>query len=184
MEKLPRSRFGTVNLRTQEIVNQIADSRIDFGIVRKNAIVTGIKSTPIGTLSYVAVVPAALIVAKKPPTLGRLFTDYPLAMQTTEGEFTKRLREIAAAEDATLRPGLACQSFPQVFAAVRSERFAAVLPEIATRELPAHQFRILRAEPLSQLQRDIALIWNPRVVKVRPAAAKVLVQMQSVLRFT
>jgi DNA-binding transcriptional LysR family regulator len=184
LQKQPQARFGIVNLRTQEIVHQVADSRIDFGLVRKNALVTGIKSAPLGTLSYVAVVPEALVAAKRPPTLARFFTDYPLAMQTTEGEFTNRLRQMALAEKATLRPGLACQSFPQVFAAVKSERFAAVLPELAARELPAQSFRVLPADPLRQLQREIILIWNLRVIKVRPGAANLLSHMQSVLRFT
>lgn len=105
-------------------------------------------------------------------------------MQTTEGEFTNRLRQMDLAEKETLRPGLDCQSFPQVFAAVKSERFAAVMPEIAARELPAESFHVIPADALRQLQRDIILIWNPRVIKVRPSAAEMLTRMQSVLRFT
>lgn len=184
LQKLPHARFSTANLRTQEIVNQVSDSRIDFGLIRKNALVPGMKSTLIGTLSYVAVVPEALISGKNAPTFTRLFKDYPLAMQATEGEFTNRLRQMATDQKASLLPGLACQSFPQVFAAVKSESFAAVLPELATHELPRSTFRFITAEPLRQLQRDIILIWNPRVLKVRPGAAEVLAHIQSVLRFT
>jgi len=184
LQKLPRARFFTANLRTQEIVNQVGDSRIDFGLVRKNALVAGLKSVPLGTLSYIAVVPEALIAPKKPPTFARLFTDYPLATQTTEGEFTNRLRQMAVDQKATLQPGLACQSFPQVFAAVKSESFAAVLPELAAHELPRSAFRFIAADPLRQLQRDMILIWNPRVIKVRPGAAEVLAHLQSILRFT
>jgi DNA-binding transcriptional LysR family regulator len=183
IQKQPGARFGTLNLRTQEIVHQVADSRVDFGLVRKNALVAGLKSATLGMLTYVAVIPEALTVGKQPPTLTRFFTDYPLAMQTTEGEFTKRLYQMAHDEKTTLRPGLACQSFPQVFAAVKSERFAAVLPEIAARDLPAQSFRLLRAAPLRQLQREIVLIWKPRVIKVRPGAAEMLTHIQSILCF-
>lgn len=183
LSKHPGARFGTLNLRTQDIVHQISDSRLDFGLVRKSALVTGLKSVSLGTLSYVIVVPRELITANKKPTLARFFTDYPLAMQTGEGEFTNRLRQMAAEEKLPLRPGLACQSFTQVFAAAKTKRFAAVLPEIAARELPGQDFEMITAEPLKQLQREITLIWNPRVIKVRPGAAEILAQMQSALRF-
>lgn len=176
----PQAQFGTANLRTREIVHQVVDSRIDFGLVRKNAVVSGVKSAPLGTMSYVAVVPRELA-GKATPTLSQLFSAFPLAMQTTEGEFTKALTEIARTQGG-LRPALACQSFPQVFAAVKSGRFAAVLPEIATRELPPDQFCIVRAPAFRKLQREIVLIWNPRVIKVRPAAAEILGIMQAILQ--
>ena len=40
----PAVRFATVNLRTNEIVQQLTDCRLDFGIIRKNAIAPGLKS--------------------------------------------------------------------------------------------------------------------------------------------
>jgi DNA-binding transcriptional LysR family regulator len=182
LRKQPNAQFGAANLRTREVVNQVVDSRLDFGLVRKNAVVSGLKSAPLGTLTYVAVVPTALITSKATPTLGHFFSDYPMAMQTTDGEFTSRLREIIVSEKAPLRPALACQTFPQVFAAVRSGNFAAILPEIAARELPSGLFRMIRGSALRMLQRDIVLIWNARVIRVRPTAAETLTQIQSVFR--
>jgi len=184
LTKVPHVRVGTLNLRTQDIVRQVTDTRVDFGLVRKNALLPGLKSAPLGNLAYVAVVPESLVAPGKAPTLARLFAEYPLAMQTTEGEFSNRLREMAQAANTTLHPALSCQSFPQVFAAVKSERFAAILPEIAARELPTTKFRTLAAEPLRSLQREIILLWNPRVIKVRPKAAALLTHLQTVLRLS
>jgi len=183
LTSLPDVRFATLNLRTDEIVQQVADSRVDFGLVRKNAVVAGMKSASLGTLSYVAVVPEELITRKKPPTFSEVLRAFPLALQTTDGQFTNRLREIALAAGGTFRPGLACQSFPQVFAAVKSGRFAAILPEIAARDLPPRSCHKIYGDPLLQLRREITLVWNPRVISVRPHAASIVAKIQAALRF-
>lgn len=182
LHKQAQARFSTVNLRTLDIMNQVADSRVDFGLVRRSALGTGMDSAPLGTLSYVAVVPKRLVQKKKAATLTNFFTDYPIAMQTTEGEFTNRLRAMAVSAGADLQPALACQSFPQVFAAVKSELFAAVLPEIAVRELSANTFTIISAKHLRDLEREIILIWNQRVIEIRPSARRILAQLEEIFQ--
>ncbi|MDI1342894.1 MAG: substrate-binding domain-containing protein, partial [Pseudolabrys sp.] len=183
LKSLPDVRFATLNLRTYEIIQQVADSRIDFGLVRQNAVIAGMKSASLGALSYVAVVPKELVARKRPPSFSAVLQEFPLALQTTDGQFTNQLREIALAAGGTFRPGLACQSFPQVFAAVKSGRFAAILPEIAAAELPPQSCLKIYGEPLLQLQREITLVWNPRVISVRPQAASIVAKIQTALRF-
>jgi DNA-binding transcriptional LysR family regulator len=184
LKTLPDVRFTTLNLRTNEIVQQISDARVDFGLIRKNAIASGMKSAALGTLAYVAVVPVALVSRKGIPTFSQVLSKFPLAMQTTDGQFTKQLRDIALSEDVKFRPALCCQSFPQTLAAVRSGRYAAIVPKIALQELPSGSVYKISGDPLRQLQRDIILVWNPRVIKVRPQAARVVTEMQATLRFS
>lgn len=179
----PQVRFTTLNLRTHEIGRQIADTRVDFGLLRKSAVPPGMKPHSLGTLTFVAIVPTDLVTGKKPPTFAEVLTGYPLAMQTTDGQFSKQLREIARAEKKNFRPALACESFPQTLAAVRSRRFAAIVPELAVKELPAGLVHQISAPSLARLQREIVLVWNPRVIKVRSHAAKVLAALQTALRF-
>ncbi len=59
------------------------------------------------------------------PTLRHALESLSLATQTTEGQFTSGLREIAKALGVGLTPALACQSFPQTMAALNSGRFCA-----------------------------------------------------------
>jgi len=115
-------------------------------------------------------------------TLRDVFEKMPLAAQKTDGQFTQRLREIAHSLDAELAPALACESFPQTLAAVRSGRFAAIIPVIATADLPAGSFVELAADQLQTLQRDLVLAWNPRSVSVRPAAAKLAERLAKALK--
>lgn len=180
IDEFPGTHFATTNLRTNEIVQQLTDCRLDFGIIRKNAMAPALKSVSLGVVSYVALVPDHLTKQKK-PTLLQALEALPLATQTTDGQFTSGLREIAKALGVTLTPALACQSFPQTMAALRSGRFWAVVPELAVRELPSGIAHRISDPLLHQLDREAMLAWNPRVVRVRPNAAKIASRLHQVL---
>ncbi|MDB6059495.1 MAG: transcriptional regulator, LysR family [Verrucomicrobiales bacterium] len=174
-------RFTTMSLRTFEVVKQLADGRIDFGVIRRNALPSTLKASNVGTISYTAIVPDRLR-PKKIATLAELFTSCPVAMQITDGEFTKQLEIIAYEHNPRFRPALACQSFPQTLAAVATGSFAAVLPEIAIKDIPAASYYKIWEPTLKTLQRDIVFAWNPRVVKVRPHAAQIVANAQKIFR--
>ncbi len=178
IDEFPGTHFATTNLRTNEIVQQLTDCRLDFGIIRKNALAPGLKSVSLGVVGYVALVPENLARAKKKLTLRQAIAELPLATQTTDGQFTSGLRAIAKAFDMPLSPALACQSFPQTMAALRSGRFWAIVPEIATRELPSGTAHRISDPALQQLEREAMLTWNPRLVRVRPNAAKIAARLQ------
>ena len=178
IDEFPGTHFATANLRTNEIVQQLTDGRLDFGIIRKNAIAAGLKSVSLGIVSYVALVPGNLARQKKKLTLRQAIGELPLATQTTDGQFTSGLRDIAKGLDVPLVPALACQSFPQTMAALRSGRFWAIIPEIAVRDLPGDNVQRISDPALQQLNREAMLAWNPRLVRIRPNAAKIAVRLQ------
>ena len=181
VDAFPATRFTTANLRTNEIVEQLTDCRIDFGIIRSNAIVPGLKAASLGVVRYVAQIPDALIRGRKRPSLQEMLAELPLATQTTDGQFAAGLRQIADLLGVTLRPALACQSFPQTVAAVKSGRFAAIVPELALRELDSAGMHRISGEALRPLDREAMLAWNPRLIRIRPKAAKIAAMLQQVL---
>ena len=181
IDEYPGTHFATANLRTNEIVQQLTDGRLDFGIIRKNAMAPGLKSVSLGVVSYVALVPETLARTKKKLSLREAFADLPLATQTTDGQFTSGLRSIAKEHGVPFAPALACQSFPQTMAALRSGRFWAVVPELAARDLPGGMIQRLNDALLAQLNREAMLAWNPRLVRVRPNAAKIATRLQHLL---
>lgn len=181
IDVFPGTHFATTNQRTNEIVQQLTDCRLDFGVIRKNAMAPGLKAVSLGVVSYAALVPEALVKTKAKLTLRHALETLPLATQTTDGQFTSGLREIAQALEVPLAPALACQSFPQTLAALLSGRFWAIIPELAVRELPAGAAHRLTDPLLPQLDREAMLAWNPRVVRVRPHAAKIATRLQQVL---
>jgi len=181
VEAFPGTRFATTNLRTNEIVQQLTEGRIDFGIIRKSAVAPGLKSVSLGIVQYVAVVPEALMGRKAKMTLRDFLAGLPLATQTTDGQFTSGLRELAKSHGLTLAPALACQSFPQTMAAVKSGRFAAIVPEMAVHDLPAGLANRIHDRALQVLDREAMLAWNPRLVRVRPKASKLATKLQHTL---
>lgn len=180
-EEIPGARFITSNLRTNEIVPQLADGRLDFGIIRKSARAPGLKAVSLGIVRYVALVPDQLVSKKKKPALKDMLTELPFAVQTTDGQFGAGLREITERLSITLVPALACQSFPQTMAALRTGRFAAIVPELAVRELPSNLVHRVSDPLLATLDREAMLAWNPRLIRVRPNAAKIATSLQHAL---
>ena len=183
MRKQASVRFATSNLRTNEIVQQLKDGRVDFGVIRKDAVIAPLKSAPLGSLSFVAVVPKALLPTRGNLTLCDVLGPLPFAAPPRAGPFTKKLRDVAKTLQTELRPALICQSFPQAMAAVRSGGFGSVLPALALKELEPGSYREIPAEPLSLLNRGIVLAWNSRLPRVRPSAKKLIEQLQDGLRF-
>ncbi len=181
LEATPVVRFATSNLRTADVVQQLADGRVDFGVIRKDALVSGLRHADLGTLAYCVVVPKRLAGRAK-LSLKTIVADLPLAAPKADGQFTQRLREIARGLGVEFKPALACESFPQALAAVRSSRFAAIVPQIAVADLPAASISVLAFEELQKLRRDIVLAWNPRSTSIRPAAAKLAEELAGALR--
>ncbi|HWA25292.1 MAG TPA: LysR family transcriptional regulator [Lacunisphaera sp.] len=182
MRRQQNVRFATSNLRTNEIVQQLQDGRVDFGVIRRDAVVAPLKSAPLGTLAFSAVVPKALA-GRTTPTLADVLGRLPFAAHTSDGQFTTKLRAVAKEFGVELRPALTCQSFPQALAAVRSGGFGSVLPALAMAELAAGIYHEIPAGPLAKLDRGIVLAWNPRLLQIRATAKKVIEQLQSELRF-
>jgi len=106
-----------------------------------------------------------------------------MAIQTTDGQFGKQLVEIASARIPGFEPALACQSFPQTMAAVRSGHFAAILPNLAVSELAPGSVLTVTGPALRGLRREIALVWNPRTIGVRPLAERVAETLRNEMRF-
>ncbi|MCF3650032.1 LysR family transcriptional regulator [Synoicihabitans lomoniglobus] len=169
---VPDVRLATANLRTNDIVQQLSDGRIDFGILRRNAVPATLKSKPLGKLKYTLVVPRELKPPRLKVTLAHALAHLPIASQKSDGQFIRRLREIANASGTDLTPSLLCESFPQSLSAVRTGCFAAILPKIATSDLKEPRYLMIEDKALAVLHRDLALAWNPRLSHVRPIANK------------
>lgn len=182
IQAAPDLRFATTNLRTNDIVQQLGDGRVDFGIIRRDALVAGLKHASLGVWHYALVVPAALVGKKTRPGAAEVLGTLPIAAQTTDGQFAERLRAWLHELEVEPRHALACQSFPQTLAAVRSGNFVAVLPELAAADLPEKHFLRIDGPPLRRLSRELVLAWNPRVVRVRPAAGKLLAKLEALFR--
>lgn len=183
IESTPGTRFETANLRTNDVVQRLSDGRVDFGIIRRDALVTGLKAASLGVWHYTLVAPSALLGKKAKPDVADVLSRLPIAAQTTDGQFAQRVRALSHSLGVEWQPALACQSFPQTLAAVRSGKFAAILPSLALADLPAKGFVEIGGPALRGLDRELVLAWNPRLARVRPAAGKLLGKLEAAFKF-
>jgi len=66
-------------------------------------------------------------------------------------------------------------------AAVKSGRFAAIVPELALRDFPSGSVHQLEVDEIKTLAREAMLSWNPRLVRIRPNASKIAARLQQAL---
>ena len=173
----PSARFSFQNMRTADIVKGLKEHSIDFGILRKSAVVAPLKFHSIGQIGYALFAPAAWAREKENATT--LLSQCPVAV-SAGGEFNKRFRECC--EKAKLTPNLrfSCASFTQVAELVRSGNAVALLPEMAEPSLRESGVRRLEFAPMRNYRREIGIAWHPRLVSIRPQSESVLAGLKQI----
>ena len=182
IERPGRVVYSLHNLRTSAIIKRVQETRLDFGVVRSDVVPLGINSVGIGSLEFSAIVPEALLSSKSTLSVADVF-ELPMALMTTDGQFTARLKAISKKQGVELQTTIACESFPQALAAVRTGRYCSILPRLALSSLDSG-FRELRHAAFKPLARDLSLIWNTRMLQVRPLAIQVIEHMKEHLKVT
>jgi DNA-binding transcriptional LysR family regulator len=168
-KKLPNVRLKFLNLVTAEIVRRPADGVIDFGVVRRDAVVRPLQCASLGTMAYSLYVPAA---PQRTRAGARTLESMPLATLEGEGGFRRELAAIARKNRLTLRIELEGSSFPLAARAVATGTMAAILPSMAAVDLGRLGANQTRIPVLDGLQREFCLAWSPRVLKIRTGLEK------------
>jgi len=133
-------------------VEGLLASRLDLGVLRQREAAPDLKSFHLGRVSY------ALFGATGKPGL-------PLAIATSERGITATLARLGP-------PALRCETFPQVAQAVRTGRYAGVLPTFARSALPTPQFTLTSVPTLESAASPLTLSWRARTLELRPRAVK------------
>jgi DNA-binding transcriptional LysR family regulator len=174
--------FNLRNLRTTEVVSELRDAQLDFGLVRLDAVPRGLKAVRIGTLTYSLFVSPRVAVAHD--RLGwEEAMRLPFVGLEGESQLMERISEAARRAKIKLRIELLCHSMPAVAEVLKSQPVVAVLPSIARKVLPKATAIEITAPCLGGLDRVICLAWNPRQSEIRPAIDKLRAKLIEELRF-
>jgi DNA-binding transcriptional LysR family regulator len=149
-------------LGSDGVVSALQENRIDLGLLRASEASGELKSVRLGVMSY-AVFSAV--------GRGKL----PLAVPTTERGLERALAQLGPA-------ALRCETFPQVAQAVKSGRFAGVLPMFARSQLPAAEFRMNAVAALDAAATPLLLAWRPRTLELRPQVKVLRRALEGALR--
>lgn len=169
--------FALENLRNSEIPLKLQNMDVGFGIVRTSALAAeGLESRAICSMDYALYVPAALAGKKvqgREDDFSRLLDMFPLATLGSGSGFHASLKRNCAEFGVRLRVQCETQSFPFAARMLKSGAFMAILPCMAEAELGGGFVKVTHPA-LDRLSRSISLAWNPRLLRVRPAARRVI----------
>jgi LysR family transcriptional regulator, nitrogen assimilation regulatory protein len=166
-------RFQLTGLRTNDIVEYLTERRIDFGLLRANALEKPLKHVVISEQHYAIFVPQRLVPTRGMLTMRVALLDCPHAAIGGDGQLLEQLRELAGKLGGVFIPELVCDSIGQCVAAVETGVFAAVLPVQVRPSSSGKDYVVVEDDSLDTLKRQVALAWHPRTADVAgPQASK------------
>ena len=165
----PQVTVNFQNLRTDEILKQLADGTLDFGVVTRTNSNRQLESAPLGQLEYALFVPSELVSGKRRKDSVELIGRVPLALLLGSDSVRQALEDLAQQHELKLDVRLRLSSYPQLAAAVQNLKVAAVMPTLAASSLPADRIQMIRLPFLDSLSRRIFLVWNRKATEIRPS---------------
>ena len=175
----PRLVPSVLALASEEVAERVLDGRVDLGIIRHGEVPGGLESSVLGKLTHALYIPRALL--RGPRTVEAIVARVPLALQQSEPTLNAPLFSAARRIDHPLAPALRCGTFPQACRAVETGAYGALLPTLARATLPRSRF-IEVPVPSSTVR--VALVWHPRLRRVRSGALALLSELTAALRFS
>lgn len=142
----------------------VRDGEFDLAISRARRKEDGVKLRRIGALRYSLFASSSL---KKQWSASRSLSSLPFVRVTGAPDVMQAFEERAG----TPRVALSCETFPQAALAVRSGRYAALLPTLAASELPASCAFEITLDGLSSLSLPLALVARERRLDASAALA-------------
>lgn len=150
--------------RSLSLIEAVREGRLDFAVVRENAIPEGLPRKVLTKNDYVLCIPKGLRGKLDPRTAtnAAIWSKLPLALPTTGGHFHEQLQRVCAEAEIKLSVAVECHSFLQVRELVESGQYAGILPNLGTKGLESKDVMIQPFTPLKGYGRSLALHWNER----------------------
>ncbi len=180
--RFPRALVRIHNLRSLDIVRQLDELQLDFGIVRADTLRPPLKHSRLGTVEFRLFVPAAMRKKADQLTPTEMLTRLPIATLGSDTAFFNQLTDDVQRRRIGLNLKLITETFPQAAKAVLTGQYAAILPAHAAVDLlPArvtsHELPLLR-----RANRAISLAWNPRLARTRLDADELRAELRTLLK--
>lgn len=182
--------LGSAILRTEThrsaaLVNAVRDGRVDFAVLRNDALPPGAPQRKIVNVTFELCVPRKLVkrgaaeAALRDPEQWKTL---PFAAGRDSGQTDAAVRAAMRESGVDFRPRFECVSLLQVRQLVALGHCAAVLPNLGTHGLAASGVLVVPFKPLATYGRSLVLHWNERQMRRRDVSREQLVQIAACLR--
>jgi DNA-binding transcriptional LysR family regulator len=165
-------------LRSADIVRGVADGRLDFGMVREDAIAPEMERWPLGRIGYALFAPKS--VWKAGVTVESVLRGVPVGELLPGGQYSTHWRDWLAANGIKPLVAVRMSSFVHLARMTRESGVAAVLPQIAKVDFDEKK---IAGKPMPWNHgRQVALIANARSLDRSGMRPGVVAKLAAVLR--
>ncbi len=169
-----RQLLGNVTLqlssrRSGELVEDVRDGKLDFAVVREDAIPEGLPSEPLVVVKFVLCASRKLLGNKPASSLDdpAFWKKLPFAANAGGGQLDRTFRQAMVDACGSFQPVIECDSLLQIRELVVQGTCAGLLAHIGTNGLAEKGVVLREFAPLKNYGRALALHWNKRQIRRR-----------------
>ena len=167
---LPKTQLISYSYSTADIIQKVESRTLDAGIVRKSAVhQQDLICETIGEIRYRLFVPLNLNKDTSTRNIIPSISQLPFCTLTGDGEYAKAMSTFLSAFNGTF--AFNCSSMTQMYAAVQSGQYAAILPEKASTGLSSSVVKAYTLPELTPFTRQIALVYKHDIASDENKAA-------------
>ncbi len=173
-------------LRSRSLIESVREGRIDFAIVREDAIPSTAKKATrsLMKLTFHLCIPKRLLKRGMPPadlTKPALWQTLPFTAGKDGGQLDTTIRDAMRESGVDFRPLVECQSMLQARKLIERGECAGILPSLGLSGLSAKDMHIIEFPPLRHYGRLLVLHWNERQMRRRGVAPSQLLALHEAL---
>ncbi len=162
----------TESSRSRSLVEAVQEGRVDFALLRRDAIPDASKrnTISIAKLSFHLCIPRILLpggATKEDLVDSSIWRELPFATGRDGGQLDQANREAMSTAGVNFLPRFECGSILQVRQLLVQKSCAAIMPNLGLAGLDEKQILITPFKPLARYGRALVLHWNPRQIERR-----------------
>ncbi len=170
--------------RSRALVEAVREGRVDFALVREDALAPGQPHLKLARLSFHLCVPKSLLprgTTSANLRESRLWQPLPFAAGKDGGQLDSAIRDAMTSAGVDFRPRFECSSVLLVRRFIEQGVCAGILPSVGMKGLPSETVLTVEFPPLANYGRSLVLHWNERQVRRRGVEMSVIKQLAAAL---
>lgn len=183
-DALDQSTVRLDTLRSRSLVEAVGEGRVDFAIVREDALFREAKRISVCQITFHLCVPKCLLKRGVPPHAvddPKVWKALPFTAGKDGGQLDLTIRQAMADAGVDFRPLIECNSMLQARQLIEQGTCAGVLPSVGIHGLDSNQVIIRAFAPLKKYGRHLVLHWNERQMRRRGVEPDVIGQIAAAL---
>jgi DNA-binding transcriptional LysR family regulator len=154
--------------RSHELIDNVRDGKLDFAVVREDAIPAGAPRVAIAEVKFFLCASRRLVgMSKSRLNEPEFLKSVPFAANVGGGQLDRTFRRAMAEKCGSFRPAYECDSLLQVRELIVRGVCAGLMPSMGVRGLAQEDIMIREFEPMQDYGRALALHWNERQMRRR-----------------